>query len=384
MGDNVMICLDDIQHLSPEFLQKFIPLCDGQRRIEGVYRGQPRTFNLRGKKVVVVMAGNPYTESGDKFQIPDMLANRADTYNLGDVIGNHAEMFKLSYLENAAAANPILARLAHRSQKDVHAVIRLVAQASQEGLDFEGNHTPEELAEFASVMKKLLRVRDVVLRVNEEYIRSAAQADAYRTEPPFRLQGSYRNMNRLAEKISPVMNEAELEAVLQDHYRNEAQTLTQGAESNLLRFKELTGTLTAVELQRWDEIKRIFRKNLLLHSGDDRDPVNRVVGQLSAFNEQLGSIEKVLAGGFREHRTMAASESPTLIIVQSSATVPGSQDGSQTHPVTAGLPVNDGKGVEEVRISPETLRKIWELVRQEKPESGVDGTADGDAGTPEP
>ena len=33
-------------------------------------------------------------------------------------------------------------------------------------------------------MKKLLRVRDVVLRVNEEYIRSAAQADAYRTEPP--------------------------------------------------------------------------------------------------------------------------------------------------------------------------------------------------------
>ena len=34
------------------------------------------------------MAGNPYTESGDKFQIPDMLANRADTYNLGDVIGD--------------------------------------------------------------------------------------------------------------------------------------------------------------------------------------------------------------------------------------------------------------------------------------------------------
>jgi hypothetical protein len=261
--------------------------------------------------------------------------------------------------------------------------IRLVAQTSQEGLDFEGNHTPEELAEFASVMKKLLRVRDVVLRVNEEYIRSAAQADAYRTEPPFRLQGSYRNMNRLAEKISPVMNEAELEAVLQGHYRNEAQTLTQGAESNLLRFKELTGTLTAVEVRRWDEIKKIFRKNLLLHSGDDRDPVNRVIGQLSAFNEQLGSIEKVLAGGFSEHRTMAASECPMVIIVQSSAMVLGSQDGSQ-----ASLPANDGQRVEEVRISPETLRKIWELVQKEKPElerkkSGVDGTADGDAGAPE-
>ncbi len=29
MGDNVMVCLDDIQHLNPEFLQKFISLCDG-------------------------------------------------------------------------------------------------------------------------------------------------------------------------------------------------------------------------------------------------------------------------------------------------------------------------------------------------------------------
>ena len=64
------------------------------------------------------------------------------------------------------------------------------------------------------MMKKLLRVRDVVLRVNEEYIRSAAQADAYRTEPAFKLQGSYRNMNRLAEKVSPVMNDAELEELI--------------------------------------------------------------------------------------------------------------------------------------------------------------------------
>ena len=27
------------------------------------------------------------------------------------------------------------------------------------------------------------------------------KADEFRTEPPFRLQGSYRNMNRLAEKV---------------------------------------------------------------------------------------------------------------------------------------------------------------------------------------
>ena len=52
--------------------------------------GAPRTYDLRGRKVAVVMAGNPYTESGEKFQIPDMLANRADTYNFGDVIGDSA------------------------------------------------------------------------------------------------------------------------------------------------------------------------------------------------------------------------------------------------------------------------------------------------------
>ncbi|MCA9014886.1 MAG: AAA family ATPase, partial [Planctomycetaceae bacterium] len=74
MGDNVMIYLDDIQHCNPEFLQKFISLCDAQRKIEGVYQGETRTYDLRGRKVAVVMAGNPYTESGEKFQIPDMLS----------------------------------------------------------------------------------------------------------------------------------------------------------------------------------------------------------------------------------------------------------------------------------------------------------------------
>ena len=91
MGDNVMIYVDDIQHTHPELLQKFISLCDAQRRIEGVYNGKTRTYDLRGRKVAVVMAGNPYTESGRGVPIPDMLANRADTYNLGDIIGDHAE-----------------------------------------------------------------------------------------------------------------------------------------------------------------------------------------------------------------------------------------------------------------------------------------------------
>ena len=84
MGDNVMLYLDDIQHTHPEFLQKFISLCDATRKIEGVSNGKTRTYDLRGRRVSVVMAGNPYTESGERFQIPDMLSNRADVYNLGE------------------------------------------------------------------------------------------------------------------------------------------------------------------------------------------------------------------------------------------------------------------------------------------------------------
>jgi hypothetical protein len=61
-----------------------------QRRSRACGTGRTRTYDLRGKKFCVVMAGNPYTESGEKFRIPDMLANRADTYNLGDILGGQA------------------------------------------------------------------------------------------------------------------------------------------------------------------------------------------------------------------------------------------------------------------------------------------------------
>ena len=57
MGSNVMLYLDDIQHTHPEFLQKFIALADGTRRIEGVWQGQPRTWDMRGKRFAIVMAG---------------------------------------------------------------------------------------------------------------------------------------------------------------------------------------------------------------------------------------------------------------------------------------------------------------------------------------
>jgi hypothetical protein len=83
-----------------------------------------------------------------------MLANRADTYNLGDVIGGHLDAFKASYVENAATSNPALARLAGRSQKDLSTVLQLAENGARDGVDFEGSWSPEELNEFVGVMKK--------------------------------------------------------------------------------------------------------------------------------------------------------------------------------------------------------------------------------------
>ncbi len=74
MGSNVLLYLDDIQHTSPELLQKFISLRDAQRRMEGVWNGTARTYDLRGSASRSCMAGNPYTESGQVFRVPDMLA----------------------------------------------------------------------------------------------------------------------------------------------------------------------------------------------------------------------------------------------------------------------------------------------------------------------
>jgi MoxR-like ATPase len=293
MGDNVMLYLDDIQHCNTEFLQKFISLADGTRKIEGVYKGHTRTYDLRGKKVCVVMAGNPYTETGEKFQIPDMLANRADTYNLGDIIGDNADAFKLSYLENALTSNQVLNHLATHPRKDIYNLIHIARTGEGEGLEFESNFSADEMQEYVSVLKKLLLVQEVILEVNQQYIASAGQEDAYRVEPPFQLQGSYRNMNKLAEKVQPIMNAEELKTLVLSHYENESQTLTSGAEANLLKFKELTGWSANGDAERWADIKATFMRNKLLQG----DRLGQLVQQMGNFAEGLEGIRKALEKG---------------------------------------------------------------------------------------
>ncbi|MCV6611007.1 MAG: DNA repair ATPase [Amphritea sp.] len=298
MGNNVMLYLDDIQHTNPEFLQKFISLSDGTRRIDGVWNGVTKTYDMRGRKFSVVMAGNPYTESGDVFKIPDMLANRADIYNLGDMLSDQREAFELSYIENALTSNKVLAPLANRNLQDLYKLVNIAKGASIPLTDLEHNYSAAEAGEIVEVLRKMLRIQQVVLTVNQQYIASAATAEQYRTEPPFKLQGSYRNMNKLAEKVVSVMTDGELETLINDHYIGEAQTLTQGAEENLLKLAELRGLLDEESEERWETIKLRFTRSL--ESGEGEDAMDRVVKQMVDANRNIRLIAWALMRASRE------------------------------------------------------------------------------------
>ncbi|AXE28049.1 DNA repair ATPase (plasmid) [Streptomyces globosus] len=246
-GNNVLLYLDDIQHTSAELLQQFIPLCDATRTLNG--------RDLRGKRFAVCMAGNPYTQSGDRFRIPDMLANRADVWNLGDVLTGREEAFAFSFVENALTSHPVLAPLAGRDRADLALLLRLAEGDAEARADrLSHPYAPAEVEEITALLGHLTAARATVLAVNAAYIASAAQDDADRTEPPFRLQGSYRNMNRIAARLSPAMNGAEAAAVVDDHYRAEAQALATGTEANLLKLAALRGALTPEQAARWAEI----------------------------------------------------------------------------------------------------------------------------------
>lgn len=316
MGDNVMLYLDDIQHCNVELLQKFIPLCDATRRIEGVWDGQSKTYDLRGRKFAVVMAGNPYTETGSRFQIPDMLANRADVYNLGEIVGNSKDAFEQSYLENCLTSNPTLQPLSRCPASQQRAILHAATRGDAEGLELETNLSADAVREMLAVLTQLQRVRDVVLTVNQAYIHSAAQSDEYRTEPPFKLQGSYRNMNRIAEKVVPVMNKDELQRLILSNYQQDAQTLSRDSESNLLKLHELLGVQTQEEATRWAAIKKTFvEKNRLRGIAGD-DSTTQFLASLLGIHDGLDSIRIALESAASQIRSQnnAPPIAPQVIV----------------------------------------------------------------------
>jgi hypothetical protein len=307
MGNNAMLYLDDIQHTHPEFLQKFISLCDGTRRIEGVWRNEPKTYDLRGKKFCVIMAGNPYTESGEVFKIPDMLANRADVYNLGDVLSGQQEIFSMSYIENSLTSNKVLAPLALRDLNDLYLLMDQAQGKNIAASDLSYSYSGSEINEITTVLKALFKVQKVILSVNQEYIRSAAMDDKYREEPSFKLQGSYRNMNKMAEKIVAIMDEKELQQLIDDHYAGEAQLLTTGAEENLLKLKELRGTLNKQESIRWAQIKSEFKVRNSV--AGDEDGATKIASQISGLKDNLNHLSQSI----REEKTQSKATTTSQV-----------------------------------------------------------------------
>ncbi|MEO1981926.1 MAG: AAA family ATPase, partial [Fuerstiella sp.] len=116
-------------------------------------------------------------------------------------------------------------------------------------------------------------------------------------EPTFKLQGSYRNMNRIAEKVVSIMNDDELTSLIVSNYENDAQTLTSGTEANLLKFKELTGLLRDDEAERWDDIKRTFRQNVKLKGFSSDDKTGQVIATLGNLSDGLDAIRKAMTAG---------------------------------------------------------------------------------------
>jgi len=108
------------------------------------------------------------------------------------------------------------------------------------------------------------------------------------------LQGSYRNMNKLITQIQPILKEEEVTQIVLNHYQNESQTLTTGAESNMLKLKELMNILSEDETLRWEEIKKTFVKNKTIKGLGDNDRMTQVIALLAQFSEGLDGIKDVL------------------------------------------------------------------------------------------
>lgn len=290
MGRNIMLFIDDIQFTSPQLLSRFIPLADATRRIEGVADGEAVTYDLRGKRFAVVMAGNPYSTGGIRFELPDMLVNRADVHNLGDVADEHENDFSLSYLENSLTACPPLSPAAGKLVDDIEAVLAMAQGRRPESSDgLEHRWDGADLSETVRLVGLLDRAQETVMAVNAAYVASAAMADTDRVAPPFLLQGSYRNMARIASRVVPAMTNDELDGVVDDHYASEAQTLTDRAEQNLLALAALRDRLTENEAQRWATITDRW-------TAASVDPAAGVVGALDRIADALGSAVVPIVG----------------------------------------------------------------------------------------
>ncbi len=289
MATNVVCYLDDVQHVSPEFLQRFVPLCDATRRIEGVLEGTARTYDLSGRRFVMVMAGNPYTGAGASFQVPDMLANRADVHNLGDVVSGSLDAFAQSYIENACGAHEMLAPVIARGRADLGPLIRAAMGEQTRSEELQHPYTGPELKRITSVLAHFVQVRDALMKVNSAYMRSATLDDGMRGEPPFLMQGSYRNMSRIAPRVVAEMTSQEVSALIRDHYLAESQTLAGAGAWNLAKLAEVMGSTDEMELAKVADLRERWRETTT-----GNDPLTAIAGALRGIQNELRTASEGL------------------------------------------------------------------------------------------
>lgn len=192
-------------------------------------------------------------------------------------------MFTAGCRADALTSNPVPAPFAGRDRADLELLLRMArGDDTARAARLAHPYPPAERDRAVAVLRLLLRAQRTVLAVNRAHIDSAARS-ASRTEPLFRLQGSHRNMNQPAERISPVMNDAEPDVLVDDHHRAEAQTLTSAAEADLLKLAELRGRMTAARAARWDEVDAAYRRGRPAAAGGS-------AGQVAARAETPGRV----------------------------------------------------------------------------------------------
>ena len=102
-------------------------------------------------------------------------------------------------------------------------------------------------------------------------------------------------MNRIAERVASVMNDAELQSLIISNYEQDAQTLTTDNEANVLKFKELLGILKPAEKERWDAIKYAFVESVRMSGMDSEDQAAQLMRQLASMRDGLESIRQVIS-----------------------------------------------------------------------------------------
>ena len=277
MGQRVLLFLDNIQACSPEFLQKLIA-----QEVVGRWNHQPITYRSSERRFALVMAADL------DAHLPEHFLHSVQVINLAYHVFEHEAAFTQSLLENALVYHPILAPLANRDLNDVDQLLRLAQGEDISIHECSYPYSEAELQTLLPLLKNLARVQTVVSQVNQHYLHSWIQTDRYRQEPAFTLPGNYSTMVQLVAKLKAEMNEAEVDAIIDAYYLEQAYTLSQGREENILKFIEIRHKLTLIQTERWLEIQHALHvwknPNMVSYQG------NGLAQQLHLVSEGLQNI----------------------------------------------------------------------------------------------